>query len=164
MAIFRKKIEKESEDILPKERVPEENFKKSGQELESKELSKFEKESFSTSVPLFVKVDKYKEIITTLQEIKTLLSGLGSLFSVLEEIEQVKSDAINTLRITLQRVEKNIMQLDANFLKTSDTEVEKIKESIRPKIVEATELEDSLKQLYEELNAMKSEIEKMRGF
>ncbi|MEM5861014.1 MAG: hypothetical protein QXL09_01480 [Candidatus Aenigmatarchaeota archaeon] len=162
MVIFRKRSEKELLNNFEMESQSEEKSKIEAERYESKELKNIEKVS-SFPAPLFVKVEKYREIITTIQEIKTLIAGLRNLFSIIEEIDQVKSDALNTLRITLQRVEKNIIQLDANFLRTGSEEIEKVKETIRPRAIEANELEDSLKQLYEELAAMKDEIEKMKS-
>ncbi|MFH7918302.1 MAG: hypothetical protein QW631_03270, partial [Candidatus Aenigmatarchaeota archaeon] len=158
-----KRSEKELVNNFGAESQAEEKSKEK-EGYESKELKNIEKAASSVPAPLFVKVEKYREIITIIQEIKTLLAGLRNLFSILEEIDQVKSDTLNTLRITLQRVEKNITQLDANFLRTGSEEIEKVKETIKPKAIEANELEDSLKQLYEELTTMKSEIEKMKSF
>lgn len=165
MVIFRKRSEKGQEEIFQVEKEQENKSTTMDlSEYENKDLKNVEKEVSYVPAPLFVKVEKYKEIITTIQEIKTLLTGLRNLFLLLDEIDQAKGDTINTLRITLQRIEKNIMQLDANFLKTGSDEIEKVKESIKPKTVEAEELENSLKQLYDELSAMKSEIEKMKNF
>lgn len=168
MVIFRKRSEKDQKDIFVKEENFEKELKRSSEEYEDKELNGAEKVSSSIQTPipapLFVKLEKYKEIITTLQEIKTLMTGLRNLFTILEEVDQVKNDTINTLRITIQRIEKNIAQLDANFLRTGGEDVEKIKESIKPRSIEVTELEDSLKQLYDELTTMKNEIEKIKGF
>ncbi|MEM7816300.1 MAG: hypothetical protein QXZ20_00105 [Candidatus Aenigmatarchaeota archaeon] len=162
MVIFRRSWKEQEEDLSTKETL-EENSIENIQEYGTKESKNVEKEASSITIPLFVKVDKYKEIITTIQEIKTFLAGLRNLFLLLEEIEQTRNDTLNTLRITLQRIEKNIIQLDANFLKTGSEEIEKIKESIKPKTVEVNELEDSLRKLHEELSSMKSEIEKMKS-
>ncbi|MEM5835279.1 MAG: hypothetical protein QXM11_01775, partial [Candidatus Aenigmatarchaeota archaeon] len=140
MVIFRKRSEKELLNNFEMESQSEEKSKIEAERYESKELKNIEKVS-SFPAPLFVKVEKYREIITTIQEIKTLIAGLRNLFSIIEEIDQVKSDALNTLRITLQRVEKNIIQLDANFLRTGSEEIEKVKETIRPRAIEANELE-----------------------
>ena len=156
-------------DIFKKKRGGEElENVTSDSSIEEKDVEKKEveekKELKIVEAPLFVKVDKYKEIVATLQEVKTLLSGLRNLFSVLEEIDQVKNDTINTLRITFQKIEREVVELDSNLLKPSDREIEKVRESIVPRLDKAKELEDSLKQLYDELNAMKSEIEKLRNF
>ncbi|MEM7826608.1 MAG: hypothetical protein QXQ40_00075 [Candidatus Aenigmatarchaeota archaeon] len=111
------------------------------------------------SAPLFVKVDKYKEALLNLQEIKTLLNGLKNIFSILEEMEQVKNDAINTLRVTLQRVEKSVIELDSGLLRPADVKLKiEIEETPETKAVE-----DSLMELYNQLNTIRAEIEKAKG-
>src|SRR5262245_59124567 len=61
----------------------------------------------SESAPLFVKVDKYQELITTIHELKLFLASTKQLFTLVNEIESVRSDAHNVLRATVQRLEKS---------------------------------------------------------
>jgi len=121
-------------------------------------------EEILSSTPLFVKVERYKDILNNINEIKTLLSGIQNILSILEEIEQLRLEGINTLRITMQRLERNITKLDLGFTKPSDISIEKVKEEIKPRMLEAEEMEDSLMQIYNQLNAMRAEIEKLKGY
>ena len=44
----------------------------------------------STAAPLFVKVDKYREVLTGIQEMKIFLGGLRQIFTVMNEIEEMR--------------------------------------------------------------------------
>lgn len=103
--------------------------------------------------PLFVKVDKYGEILSQLQEIKMLISGIKAVFPLLVEVDAVERDAIDTLRTTLQKIEKNVVILDSEFLRPGQMKIEV--ES--PKDV--SHIEDSLAQLQRQLSSLKNELQ-----
>ena len=128
-------------------------------EIEAEEYSSFREpvviEPNKESAPLFVKVDKYKETLINLQEIRILINGIKNVFSLFTEIETVKNDALKLLRVTLQRIEKNVIELDSGLLRPHDVSIKVDKES------EVKHIEDSLSQLHEQISTLKTEIEKM---
>ena len=70
-----------------------------------------------STAPLFVKVDKYREVLTHVQEMKIFISGIKQLFGLLNELEAVRSDALKIFRATMQRLENSIAEMDSELLK-----------------------------------------------
>src|SRR3989344_3546539 len=64
------------------------------------------------SAPLFVKVEKYRETLEHLHEIKMFISGVRQLFGVLQEIENIRNDALKIFKATVQRLEKSVIEMD----------------------------------------------------
>lgn len=108
------------------------------------------------SAPLFIKVDRYNEILDNLQQTKALLMGIKSVFPLLVEVDNVKKDAIDVLRLTMQKIEKNIVLLDSSMAKPG--EIPDI-QRITP---DSSRMEDSLNQLQRQLGSLKSELERMK--
>ena len=122
----------------------------------------YDKPSFSKAAPrqdsyapLFVKVDRYNEIISKLQETKDLLRGVKAAFPLLLEIDQVKKEATESLRINIQKIEKNIAELDSELMRPGQAKLE------CPRPV-PTHIEDSLSQLQSQLSSLRGQLEKAR--
>ncbi|MBI4174625.1 MAG: hypothetical protein HY517_03195 [Candidatus Aenigmarchaeota archaeon] len=112
-----------------------------------------EKES---AAPLFVKVDKYRDIITSIQEMKLYVSSTKQVFSVLQEIESMRSDALNVLRATLQRLERSVIEMDAELLRPQGVSITAQESS------EVTHIESSLGELQKQLLDLKRELQGMK--
>ena len=107
--------------------------------------------------PLFVKVDKYREVLRSLQEMKLFVGGVKQTFTVLHEIESIRADALNIMRATVQRLEKSLTQVDTDLLRpkgislremgVADTEVRHLEESL-------TDLQKQLAGLRQELQGL----------
>lgn len=69
------------------------------------------------AAPLFVKVDKYREVLTTLNEVKLFMSGVKQLFNLMNEIETVRNDALNIMRATVDRMERAVVEIDSDLLR-----------------------------------------------
>ncbi len=67
--------------------------------------------------PLFVKVEKYREVLTALQEVKLFVSGVKHLFAIINEIDAVRADATNIMRATVDRLEKSVIEIDSELLR-----------------------------------------------
>lgn len=107
------------------------------------------------SAPLFVKVDRYNEIITKLQETKDLLRGVKTVFPVLLEIDQVKKDATESLRVALQKIEKNMAELDSDLARPGQARLEAPSEM-------PTHIENSLSDLQSQLSSLRGQLERAR--
>lgn len=114
--------------------------------------------SVPTSAPLFVKVDKYREILSGIQEMKIFVSGTRQLFNVLHELETVRSDAINIMRATIQRLEKSIVEIDSELLRPRGVGVSDVVQGN----VEAQHLEDSLTELQTQLAGLRKELQEIK--
>lgn len=108
------------------------------------------------SAPLFIKVDRYNEILDNLQQTKALLSGVKSVFPLLLEVDNVKKDAIDALRLTMQKIEKNIVILDSSMAKPGEIH------DIQRSTPDSNRMEESLNQLQRQLGSLKNELERMK--
>ncbi len=107
------------------------------------------------SAPLFVKVEKYREILSSVQEMKIFISGVRQLFNVLNELEAVRSDAIKIMRATVQRLEKGVLEIDTELLRPRGLMAESRGE-------EASHIQTSLEELQRQLADLKTELQEMR--
>ena len=102
--------------------------------------------------PLFVKVEKYKDIITTLHELKLFLSGTKQLFTLLGEIEGVRAEALNILKATIQRLERSLITMDSELARPRGMDV------TYQERTEATHIGSSLNDLQRQLMELKREL------
>ncbi len=107
------------------------------------------------SAPLFVKVEKYREILSSVHEMKIFISGIRQLFDILNELEAVRSDTIKIMRATLQRLEKGVVEIDTELLRPRGLVAEARGE-------EASHIESSLSELQSQLGELKRELQEMK--
>jgi hypothetical protein len=69
--------------------------------------------------PLFVKIDRYRNILRSLSELKTTLALAKNAFGMLEQMEKIKSDNLNLISNAMDKIEKKLAALDAEFLRPS---------------------------------------------
>ena len=108
--------------------------------------------------PLFVKVDKYKETLTTIQEMKIFVSGIKQLFTILHELETVRTDAVKIMRATIQRLERNLLEMDTELLRPKGFELSEL----RHEDLEVHNIEDSLGDLQKQLASLRKELQDLK--
>ena len=69
--------------------------------------------------PMFVKLEKYSEVLTTISELQKFIQSLKYVFDIAEEAENIRNDAIKILRTSLNRVERSVHEVDAGLVKPS---------------------------------------------
>ena len=106
-----------------------------------------------SAAPLFVKVDKYRDIITSIHEMKLYVSSTKQVFSVLQEIESLRADTLNVLRATMQRLERSVIEMDSELLRPQGVAMSEEKSS------EVTHIESSLSELQKQLLDLKRELQ-----
>ena len=107
------------------------------------------------SAPLFVKVDKYKELLHGVNEIRAYLSSTKQVFTILQDIETIRSDALKVLRATLQRMEKSVVEVDSELLRPRGAE-------FPDEPSEVTHMETSLNELQKQLADLKRELQQLK--
>ncbi len=110
------------------------------------------------SAPLFVKVEKYREVISSIQEMKLFIAGVKDTFAILQELEHVRSDAINIMKVTVQRLEKATMELDSELLRPRGVNISPFEQGE----TEAKHIESSLTELQKQLLELKQDLQGMR--
>ena len=108
-----------------------------------------------TGAPLFVKVDKYRDLIKSIQELKLYVASTKQVFTVLHETESLRADTLNILRATLQRLERGIIEIDTELLRPYGAG--EVTES-----AEVTHIETSLTDLQKQLLELKRELQEMK--
>ncbi|MCS7094126.1 MAG: hypothetical protein RMJ18_03015 [Candidatus Aenigmarchaeota archaeon] len=69
------------------------------------------------SVPLFVKLEKYKNIVSALMQIKTYLITLKNSLVALEHIEKARSETLSMLSKNLDKIGEKINELERDLVK-----------------------------------------------
>ena len=122
---------------------------------ETEEMPGFSK-SLSGSddeAPLFIKIDKYSDLLAHVKEMKRFLGMFKQTLDVMRDIETARDDALKILRASATRLERVLETADAELLKPDISEqVEAAGKE------EAAHVQDTLESLKSEINSLKSEL------
>ena len=69
--------------------------------------------------PVFVKIDKYRSILNSMNYLKTSMVMLKNTFTVLSELEKIRDENIRLMMDMMGKIEKRLATLDAEFLRPS---------------------------------------------
>ncbi|MBI2172842.1 MAG: hypothetical protein HYT73_01370 [Candidatus Aenigmarchaeota archaeon] len=109
------------------------------------------------SAPLFVKIDKYRDVISGIQEMKLFISNIKQVFGVLHETESIRSDALKVMRASIQRLEKSVLEIDSELVRPKGIDLEDLQGK-----EEIGHIENSLTDLQKQLGDLKRELQDMR--
>src|SRR3989338_626518 len=145
--IFRKREERVSYDSNEIKRAVENT---GPSQLDEKDYSKpsfsYKDSEFPDTAPLFVKVEKYREIVGSINELKRFISGIKQLFIVMNELQEIQNNSVNMLRAHVQRLEKSVEWVDQSLLRPAGFEEPMHGE------VEVRQIEQSLSELQREIS------------
>ena len=108
--------------------------------------------------PLFVKVDKYRALIISVQEMKNYIAGLKQLFNVMYDIETMRGDTLKILKATTVKLEKTLTEIDYELLRPKGYNTEELGVE-EPDVMH---LEGSLTDLQRQLQELKRELQELR--
>ena len=108
------------------------------------------------SAPLFVKVEKYRDMLHTVIEMKLFVSGTKQVFTILQELEAIRGDALKIMRATVQRLEKSLTEIDTELLRPRGINMD-----VAPG-GEIVHIEESLSDLQKQLLQMKKELQELK--
>jgi len=106
-----------------------------------------------STAPLFVKVEKYEQIFSSINELKSCLANMKSAFIVLNRLENLKKESLDVLQETIENSERKLSFLNSELLKPSGYE-----EEIRTERYKVEDLEGILDELRSQVNHLKSEL------
>jgi vacuolar-type H+-ATPase subunit I/STV1 len=127
------------------EKIPEQHPKEIKEEVK-------EKSSFA---PLFVKLDRYRQILNTMNYLKNTMNMIKNTLSILNELEKIKSENLKLIEDTIEKADKKILTLDSEFMRPSGF-IEEM-----PELSDVESLEATLVDLREQVNQLKSELRSM---
>jgi len=73
-------------------------------------------------VPVFIKLDKYEDILDKISEIRKDIEAIRSSIDALREMEKMKGENMSSLQDAVEEVEKKFLALDAEFVKPTQHE------------------------------------------
>jgi chromosome segregation ATPase len=158
MALFglrKKKEVKEAGDVLKDLEKEEKILEKKEPEAESMPPEpKVEKEK-PDFAPLFVRINKYRQILQTMNYLKTTVNATKSTLSVLKELDKMRRENLKILEGAIDKVNQRLMTLDSNFMRPSGY-VENV-----PEFRDVESLGPTLEELKGQIDQLKSQIESL---
>jgi len=100
--------------------------------------------------PLFVKVEKYNNILKSLSELKTTMIVMKNSLAALSQLDQIRNENMNLIVNALDKVEKKLLALDAAFLRPA---------SLQEESGDTEEVEG----LHEVMSGLRSQIEQLKN-
>jgi len=173
MIFFMKKQKKDEEDIReikdavegkippekkvkrPKRKEPE-TFEEHVEEYEPVKLEKPPMPTATGNVPLFVKIEKYKNVLSVLNEMKTTIMMLKNALTLEQELEKARNENITLIQNAVGKIERKILAMDAEFLRPSG-----YKEQLPEQVYEAESLDYAVDTLKSQIDELKSELEEV---
>jgi len=132
------------------EKIPGRNFNRRYEEAPTKKDQMV--------APLFVKVDKYRELLTTVHEMKLFVSGIKQIFNVFQELESIRTEAIKVMQASVQRLERSVLEMDSELLRPRGVDFSELVESE----TEVKHIEDSLTDLQKQIAGMRRELHDLK--
>ena len=114
-------------------------------------------QKISGSAPLFVKIDKYREVLESIQEIKIFISGIKQMFNIMQEIESTKKETDKIMKATTQRLERCVLGIDSILLKPKGAD----QEIMQKGEAEVSYVKESLTELKKQLSSIKDELHEL---
>lgn len=135
-------IKERAEEVKPK-RIEEKPKPKKEEEIKEK------KEEKPESPPVFIKVEKYDEIVLEMGKIKDSLEEIKSIFISLKELEKTRKESLDAVQAMVQELEERISNLYSTFLKPYTFETPK---------EEVEDVGSILNELKDQVEELKSEM------
>ena len=115
-----------------------------------------ERKKETAGAPLFIKIEKYEEVLKMLEELKNNLKILTRLLSFHQEIEELRGDVFTRIKNTTSSITNILISLDEIFVKPERPGVTEREEGREEK-----SLEEEILDLGEELRHLKRELSKI---
>jgi len=121
---------------------------------EQKPISEvIEKPKKPESAPLFIKIDRYKIVLNFINNLKNTIMALKNALEVQKQIEELKDENRKLLESAINKIDKQVLSLDSEFLRPKGYEQE-----VPPPIYETGELEGVVSDLRRQIEGLKSEL------
>ncbi|MBI2545413.1 MAG: hypothetical protein HYW22_02345 [Candidatus Aenigmarchaeota archaeon] len=122
------------------------------------EQPKMMRDEKPTVAPLFVKIERYRQILSTIGSLKTSLIVVKNSLDTLDQIEKARDQTYSIVSDIVRRMDEKLINLDnellrpAGFHSPSDTSAEQ--QDIRSIDATVSELRGQIEQLRSELGKM----------
>ena len=144
--------EKTSEKVESAPQLIEEKLTESSETVFPEQERKAKIEEIRKIAPVFIKLEKYEDVLNTINELKSVLNLLKNTFSILEENEKMRTETTEIIRENVKRIEEKISSLDSILLRPAGYEETSWKE------IKAEEVKDTLSTLKSQIDKLKREL------
>jgi len=127
------------------------------------------------SPPLFIKIDKYREVLKNIRNLRSYILNLRDALDVLEDMQKELSNGIHIAQRTLDELNVILSSLDSFFLKPQAVEHEDMDEReeaeereekaykpVHPEAPAPKQVEGYVKDVYGELEKLRSQLKTLR--
>lgn len=118
-------------------------------EVQTPKPKKVKKPEFA---PLFVKLERYKQILSDLEGLRTTMAAIKNAFSILNQLDKLRYENIGMLQNTIEKVDEKLAALDSEFLRPAGFREELPTEEY------SEGLESELGNLKNQVDKLKSEL------
>jgi len=117
------------------------------------EITEIEKPSFA---PLFVKLDRYKSVLDTINELKSTIISIKNSLEIQRQIENLKEENRGLLESAINKVDEKVLSLDSEFLRPKGLEEERPQPEIKKESLQGvvSDLKKQIESLKEELKTI----------
>lgn len=112
------------------------------------------KKSFSP--PVFVKVERYKELLEDIQKLRSYSLGLRDALDAMAEIEKEFKTAMGLTNKVLDKVNMLISSLDMKLLRKTGVDAEHL-----PSVKPPEDVESYVKGIYDQVEKLKGELQSL---
>ena len=107
--------------------------------------------------PVFVRVDRYKEILTHIQGLKDILSNLENVLAVRKHVHKINAESDNILEQALKKFAESTNMFGREFITPRGPE-----QYAKGNEVSGTEIDSTISQLGDEIFKLKQELERIK--
>jgi hypothetical protein len=107
------------------------------------------------SPPVFVKVDRYRELLEDIQKLRSYSLGLRDALDAMSEIEKELKTAMNLTNKVLDKVNIIISSLDMKLLRKTGMAAHDEESHVKP----PEEVETYIKGIYDQVEKLKGELQ-----
>ncbi len=119
--------------------------------------------------PLFVKIDRYRQILNTLGYLKTAMIMIKNSFITLNELEKAREETFSLINEAIEKIDSKISGLDSELIRpagfhdnsTPAEKMEKIEKSTSMDYQDAETVEATVADLKGQIDQLKAELERM---
>ncbi len=154
-AVEAKDIAREESESFP-ENFPEmpESMSEFTERIEPEMPERISRPEPIVSAPLFVKIEKYRNVLNTLNDLKTTVLMLKNALVVQKELERTRDENVNLIQLGINKIDKKLLALDAEFLRPRG-----YIEQLPTHMHESEGLEGAVDNLKSQIDDLKSELE-----
>lgn len=107
--------------------------------------------------PLFVKIDRYREVLSTIENLKTLLLSVRDLLNLTQQIDKIKNESQLLMQKNIQEIARYVAALDTEFIRPKGIDIASVTAAKVP--LEVEKVEDYVSDLQHELENLRSRLQ-----